>query len=246
MAFVAYRVNFLNSIFAASCWSCLIILSMFLLTSRVSRVFGWSRGELLLLAGMYNVVIGLFYFLFSKNLDELQELVHLGELDSLLLKPVDSQWLVSFSQVSWRSLARLFIGVLFISFLFFSHAVSFRWISLVSFLPFIFLGISIMYGLSFGIMTLSVWFSNLHNLRDLLFYINTITRYPGEIYHGGRELLFIFLFPLTLAVIVPTRVLAGQYYWGDLCWSVVFGVVFFVLSRKFWQFALRYYTSASG
>lgn len=239
-------MNFINSIFASAIWSILAILSMVLLTSRSSHVFGWTRGELWLLAGMYNVVMGMFYFLFSKNMDELQVLVNSGKLDSLLLKPIDSQWMVSFWQVSWRALVRIIIGVVFLVYLFESRIVLLRWETLLPFFLFLILGVSILYAISFGFMTITIWITNLSNLRDLLSYIYGFTRYPPEMYRGGRDILFILLFPLTLVLVVPTRILIERVSVIEILSTLVcsFGLVY--ASRKFWQFALRFYMSASG
>ena len=48
--------------------------------------------------------------LFMTNADELSELVRTGTLDFALLKPIDTQFLVSLTRIDWSSLGNLIVG----------------------------------------------------------------------------------------------------------------------------------------
>jgi ABC-2 type transport system permease protein len=65
-------------------------------------------------------------------------------------------------------------------------------------------------------------------------------------YKGASIFLFFALFPLTLVVVTPIKVLLQKASVNDIVWLVVCAISLFIISRKFWQFALRSYTSASG
>lgn len=58
--------------------------------------------------------------------------------------------------------------------------------------------------------------------------------------------LFVFLLPLTLVITTPAKVLLQRL---DITTLLIFfglAALLVTLSRKFWKFALRYYTSANG
>ena len=45
------------------------------------------------------------------NADELSELVRTGTLDFALLKPIDTQFLVSLTRIEWSSLGNFVVGI---------------------------------------------------------------------------------------------------------------------------------------
>ncbi len=51
---------------------------------------------------------------FMPNSEEFSELIRTGGLDFAMLKPIDTQFLISFRKVSWSSLANLLLGIVLI------------------------------------------------------------------------------------------------------------------------------------
>jgi ABC-2 type transport system permease protein len=96
------------------------------------------------------------------------------------------------------------------------------------------------------IMTLTIWFPKLSNLSDLLFQVNQISKFPQEIYKGASNYLLFVLFPLTVIVVTPAKQVLHKAQVGDILLLIIFAISLFSLSRFFWRFALRFYTSASG
>src|SRR6185312_3229309 len=99
--------NFINSTISSVGWGIISIISMYILTAKTSSIYGWNRNELLLLAGVYSVSIGIFHTIFSRNFDRFSKVIHLGDLDSILLKPIDSQFSLSFTLFNYMSITRL-------------------------------------------------------------------------------------------------------------------------------------------
>jgi ABC-2 type transport system permease protein len=97
-----------------------------------------------------------------------------------------------------------------------------------------------------SVMTFLIWHSKLSNLTDLLYEGHNVSKYPQEIYKGASEFIFFALFPLTLVVVIPAKALIHKLVFTDIIWPFFFAVVMFFIARKFWKFALRSYTSASG
>ncbi|HSW88870.1 MAG TPA: ABC-2 family transporter protein [Candidatus Saccharimonadales bacterium] len=246
VSLLTYRVNFINNVLSSILFSSLTILAMMLLTSRTSSVFGWTRYELWLLTAVYNVVFGIVYILFASNFDELVKIINKGELDSWLLKPIDTQFSISVWKVAYANLFRCIIASCYIFFLLSLLYIAPTLITLLNFVICILFSILLIYSASFLIMTLAIWFSTLTNLMELIYYMNGLTRYPREMYRGVGNLVFFILFPLTLVVVVPTRTLLGKASFMEYSLLFVCSITLFFLSRKFWKFALRFYTSASG
>src|SRR5439155_3599443 len=72
---------------------------------------GWSLPQVLALLGVYNFMYGFIGAVIAPNMRQMMEDVRQGTLDFALLKPVNSQFLVSVRQfVIWR-LTDIFLGI---------------------------------------------------------------------------------------------------------------------------------------
>lgn len=242
----AYRANFISSLIAHTVWGLFILVSMLLLTSQTASVAGWTRNELLILAGVYNTVFSVFYFFFSRNFGELSNTIHFGRLDGILAKPIDSQFLISCTYVGYTHLVRFVFGIVFLLIVLQQMQVTVTFMTVLTFILFLFVSVIIIYSLWLSVMTLTLWFSKLSNLVDLLYELNGIAKFPQEIYKGIGTVILFGLFPLTLIIVSPTKALLQKMLLGDMLLPVIFAVGLFWFARRFWQFALRSYTSASG
>src|SRR5579885_894485 len=90
-----YRSNFYNSFFITVGWGSVSVITIFLITSRVTHIYGWSREELYMLTGLFAIIVGIFHTLFSASMERFGRTISLGELDSYLLVPIDTQLYLS-------------------------------------------------------------------------------------------------------------------------------------------------------
>jgi ABC-2 type transport system permease protein len=90
-----------------------------------------------------------------------------------------------------------------------------------------------------------IWYTNLSNIIDLMVVMMGTGRYPREIASNVAMPVIVFL-PFLLVVNVPVKILLGRGNLLEFAGFSIFAVSLFLLSRWFWKFALRFYTSASG
>lgn len=174
------------------------------------------------------------------------EIIDFAQLDTILIKPIDSQFFLTMRWVNYASIIRIVFGVGFLLYFLHSFELRITVMSTLIFFLFLSLGVLLLYSLWFGVATLLLWFPRLSNLMELMYTVAGLTRYPGEMYRNASEYLFLFLLPLTLIVSTPVKFLVRRASSMDLMFLVFFAVLFFLASRKFWLFALRFYTSASS
>jgi len=241
-----YRSSFIVDAFSSLTWGFFQIVWVLLLTSKIKSAFGWTREEMILIAVVYNIVIGFFHCFFSRNFDRFSMVIDRGELDTILIKPVDSQFLISFWIINYSSLTRTFFNLIVLFYLLAKMHVS---ITLINVLGFFFLsafGVILLYSIWFVVSTLIIWFPRLSNLIDLLYNLTGVSRFPPEMIYGFKNFVLLFLIPFTLTIAIPTKVFFNKVLSGDVGLLVFLSLLFFWLSRKFWQYALHYYTSASS
>jgi len=109
-----YRANFFTSLLSSVGWGVVGIFTMYLLTLRIGSAYGWSREDLIILAAIYPAFSGIFYMLFARNIGNLPEIIHSGELDSVLVKPIDSQFFVSTLSIDFIQIFRVILSASFI------------------------------------------------------------------------------------------------------------------------------------
>jgi ABC-2 type transport system permease protein len=138
------------------------------------------------------------------------------------------------------------VGIIVVCYCCIQLHIPITFLTIVEFIIMLFVSLAILYSFWFMVMTITLWHSNLENLANLLYDTNHITRFPPEMYKGASTLLLIILFPLTFIMVTPTKILLEKATLPDVLWPLFFALIMFWGSRKFWLFALRYYTSASG
>lgn len=244
--FLTYRSNLISEVIGSIIWGLFSIMSILLLTSKTSSVYGWSREELLLLTASFGIIWGIFHMLFMRNFQNISHLIDYGTLDGKLLQPVDTQFIISTQIINYPSLIRIIINTgLLIYFMSLLH-ISFSLLHTLGYVLLIIFGVLLLYAIFFISMTVLIWNPRLSNIIEVLYTVAGISRYPREMFSKLPSFLFVLLLPLTFAVISPTRVLIQKVFLGDIVGLVVSTVILLVITRLFWKFALRSYTSASN
>lgn len=243
---LAYKIGFFNSVIGSFGWALFQMVSIYLLTSKNTGFYGWSREEMILLAAVFNIFVGIFHAIFSRNFGLFSQILNKGEFDSLLIKPADSQFLISFWRFSYSSLFRILLGAGFVIYILRTVNMALSLFSVIKFIIFLGFGVCILYSIWLLVCTIIIWQTNLSNLVDFLYTFNIVIRYPREMFQAAGSFTLYFLLPLTFVIVTPTKALLGKMSSVDLLGLIFFAVILLFISRKFWRFALRYYTSASS
>lgn len=244
-ALAAYRSNFVNSMVSSIAWAIFSVALVVILTMRTDSAFGWKREEIILLTGAYSILIGVFHTLFSRNFERLSRLINFGQLDALLVKPADSQFLASFWLVNYTSLIRIPIGIALVWYLVSVLRVTVTAAAFAWFTLFLFVGIVLLYSIWCLVATVTIWFPRISNIVDLMYSVSSISRFPREMIARTHAFLFLILLPLAFIINAPVQFLLAKGTWIDAGMLLSFAMFFLLASRMFWRFALRHYTSAS-
>lgn len=243
--FVQFRANTFGIVFSTSIWSLLVLSTIYLTTRQVKTVFGYTPGELLALGATQVVFLGVFHTFVSKNIEAMATYVNEGFLDSILLKPVDSQFLVSLTHHNFPALFRMVIGIVSLYILNDLGLITVSGV-LGAFLFAISMVFSLIliYAIWYIFATFLIWFPQMHNIVELLYHLNTASRYPVSFYQEFGIFLVMVFGPFSIALSVPLRLLTGKADIFEVSALIIISIIFFFGSRLFWLYALRSYTSA--
>src|SRR6185437_8513390 len=70
----------------------------------------WNRPQYLFFVGAFFTLNGIIETFFLENCNDFAELVRTGDLDFLLLKPIDEQFLVTCRRVDWGTGPNVLMG----------------------------------------------------------------------------------------------------------------------------------------
>jgi ABC-2 type transport system permease protein len=191
---------------------------------------------------------------FMANAEEFSELIRTGNLDFALLKPVDTQFLISLQRIDWSSLADFVVAFLLLGYAM-PRLENFQpTLAAAALYPlYVILGVLIMYSVMVTLAATSVWLGRNQTLYDFWFYITNFSRYPLEIYDGPigiwLRMLFLFVVPVLVVVNVPARLMAKPFEpeYRYLAWyGIAAALACLAASRWVFQRALASYRSASS
>lgn len=245
-ALLTYRVNFVNNILASIGWGLMSLYTVIMLTSRITDAYGWKREELLLFNGIYGVIVGIFHMFISINMGRLSRVIHMGELDGILVKPIDSQFAVSLWWINFSMIFRILIALTYTIWIIGILHITITTSQFILFSLLAFASLVLLYSLWFGILTNLMWFSNMTNLVLFMYSFESMARFPKEMLMQLSSFVFAVVLPLALVINTPSRVLLGKLSFIDAVTLVCIAIVFWVAARMFWRFALRHYTSVSS
>jgi ABC-2 type transport system permease protein len=260
---MTFRANFLIECLSSVTWT-LMNLGFYLLIFHHTDQFGggWGKWEFFVFLSTTMIVNSVVQAFFMPNCEEVSELIRTGGLDFALLKPIDTQFLISLQKVDWSALANFVAGlILLTASLVQLHTRSQNPLpitaaTLLLYPLFVACGVGIMYALMISLSSTSIWLGRNQSLYDFWFYITNFSRYPMEIYEGpiGGVLRFAFTFiiPVLVVVNVPARLLARPLYpenafdWGLAGFTLLATAGVLLLSRWLFLTALSKYRSASS
>lgn len=243
----AYRANFYNSLISSVIWGVFNITVIYLLTAKTATLGSWTRDEMLLLAAAYALFTSIFHMFFAKNFEEFYEIIDKGKLDTILLKPVNSQFMMTMKHIRYAHIIRFFLSLALMFYLLYVRMEYYpsAW-QYAGFFVVLLLGVTVIYSIWFMVATIIIWNTRLSNVIELLYNTTSVSRYPQDIFRELSILLFFVVFPFTLVINAPVKLLVGRDYLEDLIWIIVLSIVFFYAAQRFWKYALKSYSSASS
>lgn len=250
---LAFRENFLVKVAVEALWLGILLAFYNVVFARTGDIAGWSKPQYLFFVGCYFALNGLIETLFLENCNEFAELVRKGDLDFLLIKPVDEQFLISCRRVDWSTFPNIVMGVGVMAVALRDLKWQFDTLQLGLFLAMFACGVLLSYAFMLALTSISVWMVRNQSLMEMWWLFSSLARYPREIFSRVPwaepiGMFFTFAVPILLVVNVPARVMVEVA--NPNRWMIVFTLLATVValwaSRLFFFRALKSYRSASS
>jgi ABC-2 type transport system permease protein len=239
-----YRANFVIAALTSLGGLIGSIFGLFLFYRTGYQFQGWSWEQSLLVLGMFTLLQGFSATVLIPNLNKIVTQVQQGTLDFVLLKPISSQFWLSTRTISPWGLPDIIFGVIIIAYA--GYQLGLGWASYLLAVPPLILGAVSLYSLWFMLGATSIWFVKIYNVTEVLRGLLEAGRFPIVAYPVAYQIFFTFVIPVAFLTTVPVQTMLSQGSQGWLLASALLAGVLLIASNRFWQFALRFYTSASS
>ena len=241
-----YRVNFLTNVVMSVFWMAWSIISATVFFQLRSSIGGWNYNEVLLVIGLFSMFTGVIEAFFRPNVSNIIEQIREGTFDFVLVKPVNAQFYASLhSIVVWR-IFDIAAGLGIIAYGLRQLNITPTPAQILTFVLMVVLAAVIVYSLWLFMVTLAFWFIKVDNLTEIFTAFYEAGRFPISVYRGWLRALLTFVIPIAFITTFPAAMLINRATDLDLGWAALIAVALFVLSNRFWNFALRSYSSASS
>jgi ABC-2 type transport system permease protein len=253
---MTFRANFIIEAVTSLAWMAMNLgyyLLIFQFTTSIGENTGWGKYEFFVFLATTLFVNSIVQAFFMPNCEEFSELIRTGGLDFALLKPIDTQFLISLRKIDWSSLANLLFAIGLLSYSLANLPQLPTLVQVVLYPLYLASGVAILYSLMITLAATSVWLGRNQTLYDFWFYITNFSRYPMEIYRGtiGSPLrwFFTFIIPVLIVVNVPAQLMAkplAAQSWPLVVFALVAAAGSLWISRQIFRRAMLSYRSASS
>jgi ABC-2 type transport system permease protein len=245
-----YRLDFLLKGLMSVFWLGVTLVPLLVVFSQRQSVAGWTWPEALVVLGWFSLLKAVLEGSVTPSLTAVVEGVRTGALDFVLLKPADSQFLVSTARFEPWKLIDL-AGALAMLIYAFSYLQ--RWprpVHVLQALVLLVVAVLLLYSIWILVVSASFWIVWVDNLSYLFGSIFDVGRWPISVFDkvlgGVLKVMFTYVFPLALMTTYPAEALLGKLKATHFALVLVGGIAFAAVARAVWLRAIRFYTSASS
>lgn len=245
IADLEFRMNFVVRIVTDIFWYIAQIFTFEVLYRHTERIGDWNLEQTRVFLGMLFVVDAIYMVIIHDNFDKFSDRVRKGELDLILAKPVNSQFMVSLQRSATAILGNLVIGVGWLTFSLWNLE-SFEWPRLLWLLILVPSGVTVFYAFRFFFASSAVIFTKSESVQFIWYQLYKLGMRPDSIYAPWIKYFLLSLFPVAIIASVPARALIDPANPWLFAWSVFMASLALWFTTRFWKFALRFYSSASS
>lgn len=244
---LAYRADAIASILMNLFWLGWDLLSLSIIFNNTETLAGWGPGDLLALLGIFRILNTLFFALIFPNTQQFNTAIRDGSMDYMLIQPVNSLFLVTFSRMTIWRVWDFFLGlVLVVVGLGMSGATAQPAGNVLLFLLLTASGFIIIYSLWIILISFTFWFIKFDNNVTLLHAIMDAGRFPAHIYPAWLRVLVTFVVPVAAATTVPLQALRGELNGWQMGLALAISALLFFLATRVWRAGVRQYSGASS
>ena len=245
VADLEFRLNFVLLVCAEFIWYSTQLI-LFEVIFRHTKIIGeWNIDQMRVFIFLVLFVDSIYMILWDPNLSAFTDNVRKGTLDLLLVKPVNSIFMLSSQKISISHIPCLIVtGIGFIWAL--GRIPDFEWLRLFWLIILIPAGLSVIFVGRFALNCSAIIFTRADFLQYVWYSMFRLGLRPDAIYSGVLRYMLIFMIPFAMIASIPARVLLEPFHPWMIIWALIMPVGLILGLQKYWAYCIKQYSSASS
>ncbi|MDO8497091.1 MAG: ABC-2 family transporter protein [bacterium] len=246
---MTYRASFLMELSIEILYTLTVLVFFNVVYGNIRQVAGWSYYEIMFLIGLDIIMSELFVAtIFALNTNNVPEAIKNGTVDSILLKPINSQFSLTISRTYIPSIITMIPGFYLLYFALEHLHITLQPINVIMGVLILLCGFIITYSIMTIATSLAFYFTNAKLFprigMDMVMYFESR---PHSIFNTViLKLLFFLLIPAVFVASIPTWTIIRGVEWHYVVMAVILACIFFKASTSIWNKMILYYSSATS
>lgn len=239
---LSYRADFFVYVFSDFLLQSVNLIFILVVFNHISSIQGWSREEMLFIYGFFLVPFSFYSGLFNHLFDVPEKYVLLGELDRILVRPLNSYFQVIVELMNLELILGAIPGFIIMGYATWALELKFFWWDIPLFVI-LTLGATLIYGgIYTALSSLGFWFEGRLGLMPMIYNLSNYGRYPTDIYKGAIRFILTWILPFAFVGFFPaTLIMHRKEYLVYGLLTPVVGLVVFLIGYFVWTRGINKY-----
>lgn len=245
VADLEYRLNFVVLVIGEFIWYSTQLILFEVLYRHTKFIGDWNLDQMRVFIFLVLFIDSIYMILWDPNFSAFTDNVRKGSLDLLLMKPINSMFMLSSQRISVSHIPCFFItfgGLVWAL----NQLPDFNWFKLLWLIFLVPAGLSVIFCGRFALNSTSIIFTRADFLQYVWYSVFRLGLRPDAIYSGALRIILIFIVPFAMVASIPARILLEPTTYWMIAWALVLPFILFSLLRRYWKFCLKHYSSASS
>lgn len=223
------------------------VLFYYFLYNNVDQVAGWRRYEIYTLFATVWIIDSIFGGVFFFNLVQIPTKVKNYDLDYILLKPINTVFILSLRHFNLGLFSGTLFGITLLGYSALKLSLTVNIFTILTYFSLIFLGVIILYSILFIMVTFSLMFVRINGLIQMFWALVEFGKNPHSIYPIGIKYVMIYSIPSLVIYNFPAIAFFENHYILNMklpqiiLISTCISLIFLKISTSFFRRTTRYY-----
>lgn len=246
MGEMEYRLNFVLRAMIEISFLITNLVFYKVIYGKTESIAGWSYEQMLFLLVTMCFVDCIVTFFFNNSLSDIPVLIQQGNMDFIMLKPINKRMFISFRRYTSPQLINMVVYIIFYIYLFIKYDIHITFGKLIILLILLLNSIFILYNLFFLVMICSFWTVKMDNALNMYYQLYQVGNKPKDIYPYAVQFFFLVIFPILVVFNFPVQFIFDRFTLVNAVNSISVSAVLFILSEFLFRRALSHYSSTGS
>ncbi len=240
-----YRFDFIIGISTIMLTNVTTLLFFWVLFQHIPSLNGWTFEQLLFINGFAVFTLGIWHaFLTGCSGWEMDRLVRQGDLDRILLRPMNALIHLTIRRLDDDGFGDVISGIAILAYSSSKLGIIWTTQNLAALAVLSAGSLLVVFSMNILIAAMSFWATNVRSLMDIFWSILRFTEYPINIYSLTFVWIFTYVIPFGFVNFYPAQYFLGNSQWMMYAYATPFvGLLAFAIAYKLWCYGLKKYSS---